>query len=83
MALALGQPLSVEGRLVGQQLEMQKRHVQEYLVGGRQGREARPDHSLMGRQRFKPGFRQCPDDIDRGYLDRAGSEDPRPAADVE
>ena len=28
VALSLGQPLGVEGRLVGQQLEMQNRHVQ-------------------------------------------------------
>ena len=83
VALALGQPLGVEGRLVGQQLEMQNRHVQKYLVSGCQGGEARPDHALMGRQRFEPGLRQGPDDIDHGYRDRAGNDGARTAAEVE
>ena len=83
VALALGQALGIEDRLVGQQLEMQKRHVQKYLVGGCQGGEARPDHALMGRQRFEPGLRHRPDDIDHGYRDRAGSDGARTAAEVE
>ena len=54
-----------------------KRHVQQYLVGRGQSREARPDHALMRRQRLEPGLGQGPNDIDHGYIDRAGNDGAR------
>ena len=61
--LVLGEPLHLEDLLVGQQFEMQQRHVEQDLVIGGQGREAGPDHVLVGGQGFEPGL----GDARRGY----------------